>query len=245
MTIRTRIGLMVPSTNSVAEPDFNMLVPSDVTVHTQRMWTTNDLTAENMDSMNADVERAARYLATAKVDLIAYACTTGSFYKGAGYDREMLQLIQQTADVPAVATAAAAAEALQFLGVKTISVASPYVEWQNDRLALYYRAYGFQVLNVEGEPEAAASGAQGICDQSPESALEFALGVCRPEAEALFCACTAWRSLEVVKEMERRSGKPVVTSNQATIWAAFRRLGITTPRPDFGSLIDSLAKTAA
>ena len=73
MTIRTRIGLLVPSTNSVAEPDFNMLVPSDVTVHTQRMWTTNDLTAENMDSMNADVERAARYLTTAKVDLIAYA----------------------------------------------------------------------------------------------------------------------------------------------------------------------------
>ena len=242
MTIRIRIGLMVPSTNTVAEPDFNMLAPSGVTIHTHRMWTTNDLTPENMDGMNSDVETAARYLATAKVDLIAYACTTGSFYRGAGWDREMIELIEQAAGVPAVATAPAAAEALQSMGMKTISVASPYVKWQNDRLASYYESYGFQVLNVEGEPVAAASGAQGICDQSPESVLEFAPGARRPEAEALFCACTAWRSLEVVEELETRTGMPVVTSNQATIWAAFKRLGIMSPSSGFGSLIDSLAK---
>ena len=244
MSIRTRIGLMVPSTNTVAEPDFNMAAPSEVTIHTHRMWTTPDLTPENMDGMNADVEKAARYLATAKVDLIAYACTTGSFYRGPGWDREMLELIQNAAGVPAVATAPAAAEALQHLGAKSISVATPYVQWQNDRLASYYEASGFEVLNVEGEPVAAASGAQGICDQPPESALEFAAGILRPEADVLFCACTAWRTLEVVAELERRTGKTVVTSNQATIWAAFRHLGISAKGQGFGSLIDSLSTAA-
>ena len=244
MTARTRIGLLVPSTNSTAEPDFNMVAPPNVTIHSQRLWNVNELTPKNMDRMNADIAEATKYLATAKVDLIAYACTTGSFYKGQGYDREMIALIERTAGVPAVVTAPSAVEALRSIGVNTISVATPYTPWQNARLRPYYEAAGFEVLNVEGEPTASVAGGQGHCDQSPESALEFATQVCRPEAEALFCACTAWRTLEVVEELETRTGKPVVTANQSTIWAAFKRLGINDPKPGFGALIDSLAKTA-
>ncbi len=82
MSIRIRIGLIVPSTNSTAETDFNLVAPDNVTIHGQRVWLRNeDLTGEGMDSMNQEVEEAARYLASAKVDYIVYACTTGSFYK--------------------------------------------------------------------------------------------------------------------------------------------------------------------
>ena len=245
MSQRTRIGLLVPSTNSTAEPDFYMVAPPGVSVHSQRLWNVNELTPENMDRMNADIEDASRYIATAHVELVAYACTTGSFYKGQGYDREMVALIERTAGVPAVVTAPAAVEALNYVGARKISVATPYTPWQNALLRPYYEAAGFEVLNVEGEPTASVSGGQGHCDQSPESALEFATKVCDPEADTLFCACTAWRTLEVVEELERRTGKRVVTANQSTIWAAFRRLGITDPRPGFGSLIDSLATAPA
>jgi maleate isomerase len=103
----------------------------------------------------------------------------------------------------------------------------------------------FAVLNVDGEPIAAKAGPQGINDQDPESVIEFAARVCRPEAEALFCSCTAWRSLEVVEALEKRTGKPVVTSNQATIWAAFRQIGIRQPIHGFGKLLESLAAEVA
>ena len=215
--------------------------PGGVTIHSQRMWMADEVTPENTDRMNADVEQAARYLATARVDLVAYVCTAGSFYRGLGYDEEILRLMEEAAGVPAVATAPAVAEALRHLGVTDISVATPYPQWENERLLGYYQAAGFRVLNVEGEREASVAGAQGICDRPPESALEFACKVCLPEAEALFCSCTAWRTLEVVAEMEKRTGKPVVTANQATIWAAFSRLGITQPRQPLGSLLESLA----
>ncbi len=33
-----RIGALVPSTNQVVEPDFNMMAPKGVTVHAERMW---------------------------------------------------------------------------------------------------------------------------------------------------------------------------------------------------------------
>ena len=194
-----------------------------------------------MDRMNAEVETGARYLATAKVDTVAYGCTTGSFYKGPGWDRDMIALIERVAGVPAVATAPSVVEALRVFGAKRISVATPYPEWNNQRLRAYLEALGFEVLNVEGEPRAARSGNQGINDQDPEDVVAFAPGVCRPEADALLCSCTAWRSVEAVDEIERRTGKPVVSSNQASIWAAFRKLGLTRPIKGFGRLLESLA----
>ena len=246
MAQRTRIGVMVPSTNTTCEADFQMAAPEGVTIHGQRLWITNEAGGgEAFDGMNADIEAAARYLATAKVDVVAYGCTTGSFYKGPGWDEEMMQLIEKTAGVPAAATSPAVVDALRFFGASKISVATPYPRWNNEKLRAYLETQGFQVLNVEGEPWAARAGNQGVNDQDPEVIVDFASRVCRPEADALLCSCTAWRSLEVADELERRTGKPVVTSNQATIWSAFRKAGVTQRIQGFGRLLESLAQAPA
>ena len=242
MSPRKRIGVMVPSTNTTCEADFQLTVPRDVTIHGQRLWMTNEGTGdEAYVRMNAEIESGARYLATAHVDVVVYGCTTGSFYKGPGWDAQMLELIRREAKVPAVATSPSVVEALRFFGARRISVATPYPEWNNQRLRAYLEALGFEVLNVDGEPRAAAAGNQGINDQDPEVVAEFASRVCRPEADALLCSCTAWRSVEAIAAIEARTGKPVVSSNQSTIWTALRALGITRPITGFGRLLESLA----
>jgi maleate cis-trans isomerase len=244
MGARKRIGLMVPSTNTTCEADFELVVPKGTTVHGQRLWLTNDAPGEEgMMRMNAEIETGARYLATAKVDVISYGCTTGSFFKGPGWDAELIQLIQRTAGVPAVATSPAVVAARRAFGARRISVATPYPEWNNRKLRAYLEAMGFEVLSLDAEPVAAASGNQGINDQDPEVIVEFATRVCRPEADAVHCSCTAWRSVEAVEEIERRIGKPVVTSNQAAVWASLRSLGVTEPIPGFGQLLRSLEST--
>jgi maleate cis-trans isomerase len=246
MSLRTRIGVMVPSTNTTFEADFQLVAPPDVTIHGQRLWLTNDAAgAAGMDRMNAEVESGARYLATAKVDVVAYGCTTGSFYRGPGWDREMLEVIRRAAGVPAVATSPSVVEALRFFGARRVSVATPYPDWNNTQLRAYLEALGFEVLNVDGEPGAAGSGNQGINDRDPEEVVAFASRVCRPDADALLCSCTAWRSVEAVDEIERRTGKPVVTSNQSSIWMTLRKLGHTAPIAGFGRLLRSLGAVAA
>ena len=96
MGLRTRIGVMVPSTNTTFEADFQLVAPRDITIHGQRLWLTNDADgAAGMDRMNAEVEAGARYLATARVNAVAYGCTTGSFYKGPGWDQEMIATIER------------------------------------------------------------------------------------------------------------------------------------------------------
>ncbi len=242
MALRKRIGVMVPSTNTTFEADFQLVAPRDVTIHGQRLWLTNgDEGAAGMDRMNAEIESGAKYLATANVNVVAYGCTTGSFYRGPGYDRDMLQTISKAAGVPAVAAAPAVVDALRHFGARRVSVATPYPDWNNQRLRAYLEASGFEVLNVEGEPKAAASGNQGINDHDPEEVVAFASRVCRPDADALLCSCTAWRSVEAVAELERHTGKPVVTSNQASIWASFRALGLRPALKGFGRLLLDLA----
>jgi maleate isomerase len=242
MSLRKRIGVMVPSTNTTCEADFQLVAPPGVTVHGQRLWMTNEGTGDQaFERMNAEIESGARYLATARVDVVVYGCTTGSFFKGPGWDRQMLDMIRREAGVPAVATSPSVVEALRSFGARRISVATPYPEWNNRRLRAYLEAQGFEVLNVDGEPHAAASGNQGINDQDPESVVEFASRACRPEADALLCSCTAWRSVEAASAIEQRTGRPVVSSNQSTIWTALRALGITRPITGFGRLLESLA----
>ena len=245
MVIRKRIGVLVPSTNTTCEGDFQLVAPRDVTVHGHRLWLTNDhADEESLEKMNGEIEAGARYLATANVDVIAYGCTTGSFYKGADSDKEVVELIQRAAGVPVAVTSPSVVEALRSFGANKISVATPYPAWNNEKLRAYFEGQGFEVLNVESEPWAAQAGNQGINDQDPEVIVEFAPRACLPEADALLCSCTAWRSLEVVEELERRTGKPVVTSNQATIWSSFQLAGIDQPMPGFGSLLESPAPVA-
>jgi len=154
-------------------------------------------------------------------------------------------MIEKASSVPAAATGPSVVQALRFFGAKRISVATPYPDYNNQKLLSYLEAMGFEVLNLEGEPVAAASGNQGINNQDPESVVELAAKICRDDADALLCSCTAWRSLEAIDQLEQLTGKPVVSSNQASIWATYKNLNITETVTGFGSLLESLSTVTA
>jgi maleate cis-trans isomerase len=245
MPKRTRIGLIVPSSDATYEADFMMTRPSDVTLHSYRVPLPDEDSGEKgMDDMNAGIVDAARSLITAKVEGIAFGGTTASFYKGPGYDEELIKIIEETSGLPGVVTSYSVVQALRFFGAKKVSVATPYPEWNNKKLIAYLEALDFDVLNLEADPWAFRESGRLISDQDPEEILEFTSKACSPDADALFCSCTAWRVMEVVDELEKRIGKPVITSNQATIWMTYRKAGITEPVKGFGKLLESLTAAA-
>jgi maleate cis-trans isomerase len=83
MGARKRLGVPVPATNSVVEPNFNRTVPDDVTVRARRLWPQNQpLIDEAVDRLNSEIETGARYLAQAKIDVVAAAATFNTFYRG-------------------------------------------------------------------------------------------------------------------------------------------------------------------
>ena len=162
MSVRKRIGLLVPSTNTTCEADFQLVAPSGITIHGHRLWLTNEGTGDDVvNRMNSEIEQGARYLATARVDVIVYGCTTGSFFKGPGWDRQMLEVIQRAAGVPAVATSPSVVEALRLFGARRISVATPYPEWNNQKLLRIPRGAGVRGPEPRGRAPRGRVGQPG------------------------------------------------------------------------------------
>ena len=233
---RKKIGLILPSSNTTTEPDFHRVLPPNVSVHSSRIWIV-DTTLEDLDAMNRDAELAARYVGTAAVDVIAYACTSGSFLGGPGYDQDLLARIVAASGSPAVGTSPAMIEALRAVGVRRVSVVTPYLDSINQRLTAFLEGHGFEVVSMAGQQIVPNLE---IGAQAPETILAFAKEHLDPSADGYFLSCTNWRAMEVAEQLELDSGKPVITSNQATVWAAFRALGLTEPVLGNGRLLSEL-----
>ena len=254
MTRHKRIGTLVPATNPVVEPDFNMMTPNNVVVLSERMWNQEELTEPGggdgtyLRKMNADIPRAARSLARAEVDVITYACTSGTYHTGGiGYSREISRMIYQTTGVPAVTALEASVEALKHVGAHRISAAGPYGNFLlQQRLKPLLEEAGFEVVSAEGEPEMQQrTTAEVISNQDPEVILNFVPKAVMPESDTIYLPGTAWRAVEVVEELEQRIGKTVITVNQATIWMALRMTGEAEPVQGFGKLLTDLPEMVA
>lgn len=231
---KRRIGLILPSSNSSVEPDFQRVLPDDASLHAARVFLV-DTTLESLETMNQDAEEAARSLGTAAVDVIAYACTSGSFLGGPGYDQDLLARVSAAAGgTQAIGTTPAVIDAFHTLGMKRVAVVTPYLDSINVRLNDFLGASGFEVASMAGQQLVANLD---IGDQTPEQIKDFARQNLAFEADGYFLSCTNWRAIEVAEELERELGKPVVTSNQATVWAALRAAGYSAPIEGFGALM--------
>ena len=65
------------------------------------------------------------------------------------------------------------------------------------------------------------------------------------DAELILLSCTDMRSVEVIDRLERQTGKPVVTSNQAMVFQTLQMLGVETFKSGYGQLFDHLSSTGA
>lgn len=231
---RGRLGLVVPSSNTTNEPEFHRYLPDGVSLHTARMRL-EEVDADSLSSMSDDVERCGEYLATAAVDAVAYGCTTGSLVHGHGYDEAIEKRLCDTVGAPAVATAASIKRAFAALDVESLAIATPYVDDLNEREASFLEAAGYDVVAIEG---LGIGPNTEIGAQEPSAAYRLAREVDDPAADAVFVSCTNFRTFEVIESLEADLGKPVVTSNQATLWDALRTLRVSTSGIPLGRLFE-------
>ncbi len=221
---RARIGVIVPPSNTVNETEFNRLKPDGVTFHFTRSPLHVDPAADDFAAMMADLDKAGAELASCKVDLIAYGCTSGSMACPA--DR-LIARLREAAGVDAVSTAGAILAALGALGVSRIAMATPYIEATNAHEKHYLEERGITVLADSGLGlNTDLAGIQKMSRVPPAEVFAHARAVDRPDAGGLLICCTDFNAIDVIKPLEEVLGKPVITSNSATLWACLRAAGI-------------------
>ena len=160
MVRNVRVGVLVPSTNQVVEPDFARLMPQGMTFHTERLWN-GDVTPEGggdgtyLLRMNDDLERGVRYLASANLDVIAYCCTSGTYHAGTlEYDGELANRIHGESGLPAITAMSASLEALRHVGARKISIAGPYGNFLlRERLTGMLEGQGLKWHPPTGRPQ--------------------------------------------------------------------------------------------
>lgn len=219
---RSRIGLIVPSSNTTNEPEFTSKLPEGISMCTSRMFL-KDANAKKLEEMAADAERCAELLMTADVDIVAYGCTTGSLVKGQGYDEEIEARFTEVTGVPTVATAAAVKRAFEALDLQSLAITTPYIDDLNEREVEFFEAAGYEVADMTG---LGIESNTEIGEQPSETAFEQAKDLAVSGADGVFISCTNYRTFEIIERLEAELDKPVVTSNQATLWNVLRELGV-------------------
>jgi len=200
-----------------------------MSVHSMRIPHTAD-TEENLLGLGTQAPGAAKLLAHAKVDVICYGCAAGGFLKGPVEDRALGEKITAETGSPVAVSSAAVAEALRALGAKRVSLASPYAPWLNERLRQYLTAAGFEVMATQGLDTQNHSGV------TPSRIEALIAEVDRPESQAIFVSCSNFPTLGIIESMERKLGKPIVASNQASMWKMLRLLRDPRAVPGAGRL---------
>ncbi len=234
---RAKIGVIVPPTNTVNEAEWNLMAPDGVTIHAARMALHLDTSSDaGKAALYADVERTVSDLAEAGLDAIAYGCTAGSMVQPA---TALGDFMTKASGTNSVTTAASIVAALDAMGVKRIAVATPYHDALNDHEVVFLEGAGFEVVHIQG----LGIGAGGpeeypqIARTEQSDIEDHILKSDREGAEAMVVSCTDFPVLGLIVGLETTLAKPVITSNQATFWAALRVAGIDDRFENYGKLL--------
>ncbi len=219
---RGRIGLITPAPGSSTEAELNRYRPEGVAVLTTRM-PLKEISAQGLIQMTAYAEEAARLLAGADADVIVFGCTAGSLLLGPGYDREIIQKLGSVTGRKVTTTSTGVLRALEFLRVKKVAVATPYSAEVNRAEKAFLEGSGFAVTSIIGpllsDPK--------LVPQIPAAEMyRLARQANSDEADAVFISCTGLHVIDIIEMLEADLGKPVITSNQVTLWACLRALEV-------------------
>ena len=230
---RAKIGYVLLATEQTVQDDVIKLRPPGVGIHFARAAIPDSITSESL-AAQADLlaDCAASLLPDGSLDVVCYACTSGSLV--IGEERVFAELNRGAPNAQATSLISGVIRALKTLQASRIVIATPYLDEVNQREVDYLEQAGFEVisicgLNLEKDSDMVRVAADYI--------TEFALAQDHPDADAIFVSCGALRTLDVIGEIEARAGKPAICSNQAMIWDCLRLAGIEDRFEGFGRLL--------
>jgi maleate isomerase len=232
-------GALIPSTNTTVEIEYSHLLPSEVVqAHYGRMMSSNYGASPFASPLDADVDYQAKLLGTARVEMIALIQTSACLFKDDYDEVTCARITEHSGGVPAITSAMAIGEALKALGTQNVALVSPYSEEVNARARHYFEGkHGLKIAALEGF---AAKDSYMIGKLGPENARDAFRRIDRPEIEAFVVPGGNFPTMRSIAGWEAEFKKPVVTTNQACVWAVLRRLGSENTIAGLGKLLELL-----
>jgi maleate isomerase len=222
-----RVGVLVPASNAIVEPELSALAWHGVTVHFGRVGVDVELTDGALAHTTRDLAREARKLALVGLAALGYACTSGSFQGSGRVDATLVNRLSRASGVPATTATTAALHVLAQLGARRPVFCSPYEQRVHDRGVTYFHEAGLDVLSgaclgLSSNHEIAAVGSDEVA--------ELVRASDDPAADAIFISCTGLGTASILGALGDELGKPVLSSN--SVLASHIAELARTPRPE-------------
>jgi len=238
---RIKFGVIVPSTNTMVEADYNRMAPHGVTFHTGRMYIEHPV----MDSdasfeallvqIRGSVRVAIRDVMTCQPDSLIMGMSSETFWGGVEGNAQFIERVKTQSGLNISTGASACRAGLECYGVRRIAVLSPYQPISDRQVTRYFEEAGFTVVRFKG---LRCPTATSIADVSEAQLLPIIRdGLNGPDVEAIVQVGTNLSMVRLADEAERWLGKPVLAINAATLWHALRTNGILDQMRGFGSLL--------
>lgn len=231
MTASAGIGLIIPSSNRLTEPQFNAYAPRGVGIHATRLRMTGKF-RRPLSELKRPLIEAAEALSDVKPGVIVFHCTANSMESGLDHERAIIDIVESASGCPTITTAQAITQAFDRFGVKKLVLISPYVKATNQLEVNYLSESGYTVLHELG----LGLETHAYSAVTPQEWKNIVKENTRADADGYFLSCTNTRMIEAVADLEHDLEKPVINSNQATLWACLKKLGIAHSDAKLGRL---------
>ena len=237
---RARVGLLVPPGNPTVEPEFYMMAPDGVTIHFARLQSFQSPTppgaALGMEDRTLaylnDLPGPAKALGSVNPAVVILAHTASSYATGFAHEAQLIDRISSLTGTTGMTAARAVLAALRHLGVKKLALGTPYPEAISAQGKAYWEAAGFDIVGYQRLSEV-----ENIYAESEQRAYQLARQADTPEADAVFLSGTGLPTVGVLETLEQDLKKPVISSNQASMWLALRIAGVRQAITGFGQLL--------
>ena len=236
---RARIGFIIPSSNRMIEPQMQRFMPAGVVPHFTRIGMTNRHKAP-LEQLLPRITDAAELLADSKCDAIVLQCTGTSMSGGVDMDKMVVAEIEKVTNRPSLSTATALNAAFAALKARRLVFISETKQAGHDEKLRFLREAGYDIV---ADKAASLAGTDAYCTTPPKFWYDMTISLRNDAADAYFISCSNIHSIDVIEDLERELGKPVITSNQAAIWRSLRAIGISEEVKGLGALLRHDAKT--
>jgi maleate cis-trans isomerase len=232
---RARIGRITPSASIEGIEEMRRWAPEGVVVMPS-LIPIRSLAAADLEDMMRHLERAAIEVADMQPNVIVQCCAAATISQGPGADARAIQVMESATNVPSTTMMQATIDALRHLGLTRLAVGTAYGAALNEKLSELLEVNGFTVDALVGLDTV---NVKRLAYTNPAEAYRVSLQAFlrSGSVDGILFTGGGVRSFEIIETLERDTGRPVVSSNQAALWKVLAMAGVNATVPQLGVLL--------